>query len=265
MNTVAEVKRCARCILPASLPSAQLDEAGVCHHCRTFEASHGNWDAVKAQRKSELEELVEQARQLHRPYDCLIPLSGGKDSTYALYVCSKVYGLKCLSVTFDNGYLAEPARANIKNAMEATGADHLMFTPNRANLLNLYKQFLETSGDFCSVCMRGIHVSTVTATKAFDIPLVVTGNGNRFAYLNMMEEVFQYGDASFFRNVLAESATPEDLSLLGAIPSQSETDVSQVQQGMPKRIALKLLRLARKVPDRLIRMLDPPESHRETS
>lgn len=172
-----DIERCARCILPASLPSVELDEDGVCNHCRTYEASFGDWEAVAEQKKAQLEKLLAQAQQLRRSYDCLIPLSGGKDSTYALYLC-KVYGLKCLCVTFDNGFLSGYARANIQRSLEATGADHLMYTANRDHLLRLYGLFLEKSGGICRACMTGINVSTQMATKAFDIPLLVHGGAS---------------------------------------------------------------------------------------
>jgi tRNA(Ile)-lysidine synthase TilS/MesJ len=45
-------------------------------------------------------------------YDCLVPLSGGKDSTYVLYLCARVYGLKVLAMNFDNGFQSPLAREN---------------------------------------------------------------------------------------------------------------------------------------------------------
>jgi len=79
-----DIKRCKRCILPESLPSVKLDKNGICNHCNTYDRLFSNWKDVKSQRKKEFEDLLEWAKRLNRNYDCLILLSGGKDSTYAL-------------------------------------------------------------------------------------------------------------------------------------------------------------------------------------
>lgn len=97
-----EIKRCNRCILPASLSNITFDENGVCNHCLKYEHDFKNWDLIKDRREKEFIEILEKAKKLKRPYDCLVPLSGGKDSTYALYLATKVYGLKTLAVTLDN-------------------------------------------------------------------------------------------------------------------------------------------------------------------
>ena len=78
-------------------------------------------------KKKQFEQIIEKVKKQNAEYDCLIPLSGGKDSTYALYVCDKIYNLKCLCITFDNGFLSDYARKNIKNAINATRADHIYF------------------------------------------------------------------------------------------------------------------------------------------
>ena len=86
-----DVKRCTRCILPESLPSVELDKSGVCNYCRTYDRLFSNWENVKSQRKKEFEHLLQRVKRLNRPYDCLIPLSGGKDSTYTLYLFNKIF------------------------------------------------------------------------------------------------------------------------------------------------------------------------------
>lgn len=78
-----EIKRCNRCILPASLAGITFDESGICNHCRKYEADFKDWEHIKERRKDEFEEILEKTKKLKRPYDVLVPLSGGKDSTYA--------------------------------------------------------------------------------------------------------------------------------------------------------------------------------------
>ena len=123
-----DIKRCTRCILPASLTGITFDESGVCNHCRKYEADFKDWELIKERRKNEFEEILAKTKKLKRPYDVLVPLSGGKDSTYALYLCTKVYGLKTLSVTLDNGFLTQPAKDNIRNAIASCNTDHIFYT-----------------------------------------------------------------------------------------------------------------------------------------
>ena len=169
------IDRCRSCVLPASLPSLSLGEDGTCGGCAGYR-SRKERDAGRPRKKEEFEALVERARKLDRTYDCLIPLSGGKDSTYALYLCEKVYKLKCLCVTFDNGYLAPGALANIQAALAATRADHIMYQVSRAVMLDLYKLFLRKTGAFCPPCLRGIGLAASLAER-FRIPLTVAGTG----------------------------------------------------------------------------------------
>jgi hypothetical protein len=243
-----EVRRCIRCILPESLPSVELDENNVCKHCREYDALLNDWQAIRAKRKSEFEDLLMQARQLKRHYDCLIPLSGGKDSTYALYLCSKVYGLRCLCITFDNGFMTEYARKNIKSGLSEAGADHLLYSINRDLLLKLYKLFLAKSGNFCSVCMRGIHVSTQRAAKAFNVPLIISGGGARISYVNMFPEVFKSGgDLHFFQSILAEEPLERDAApLLGTDSRQRQALKTQLHKLGLKATASKLLQFVKR-------------------
>jgi hypothetical protein len=195
-------KRCTNCVLPCALPSITLDKDGVCNYCRQYKWSFSNIDEVMQERKKALDEIVNKYKKLSRPYDCLIPLSGVKDSTYALYICSKIYDMKCLCVTFDNGYMASHAKKNIRNTVEAAGADHLFYTVNRGLLNDLYKLFLLKAGDFCSVCMRGIEQCRQIVSKEYGIPMTIDGGGSRIAYLDI-PEVFQGGEPNFFKNVIS--------------------------------------------------------------
>jgi len=195
-----DVIRCSRCILPASLPSVKLDEKGVCNYCNNFDRSFGDWDSQKKFKKKQFEQIVEKIKKLNSEYDCLIPLSGGKDSTYALYVCDKIYNMKCLCITFDNGFLSDYARRNIKNAINATKADHIYYAVNPKKMLELYKHFIMSCGHVCIPCMRGIGFVSYFPLEAFNIPIVITGNGRRISYLSGFPELFQSGDLTVFKN-----------------------------------------------------------------
>jgi 3'-phosphoadenosine 5'-phosphosulfate sulfotransferase (PAPS reductase)/FAD synthetase len=125
-----EIRRCTRCVIPTSLPSVKTDREGVCQFCRRIDGVL-NWSKVRAAKtQAEFEHIVKKVKARAKPYDCLIPLSGGKDSTYVLYLCGRIYDLKRLCVTFDNGYLSEHAKNNFENAINATRADHIFYNAN---------------------------------------------------------------------------------------------------------------------------------------
>jgi hypothetical protein len=193
---------CSRCILPSNLSSLNFDSHGVCSYCRQYEKDFADWNEIAPRKLTEFEELLEKAKQLNRPYDCLVPLSGGKDSTYVLYLCSKIYKLNCLAISFDNGFLTEPAKKNIQNALTNCSADHIFYHVNKANSQQLFKTFIKKTGDFCNACMRGINYSIETATKMFNIPIVIKGSGRRVQYVSQIREVSSLSTPSYFANIL---------------------------------------------------------------
>src|SRR4051812_8472412 len=104
-----ELKRCTRCGLPETHETIIFDDAGVCNICRQqdYKNSVIDWKAKKA----ELDTLVAAYRDKH-DYDCIIPFSGGKDSTWTLYYLVEEYGIKPLVVRFDHGFLRPNLQEN---------------------------------------------------------------------------------------------------------------------------------------------------------
>jgi len=213
---MSQIERCKRCILPTSLPSVKLDEHGICNPCREYEHSMAKWISTKEKMCKKWEAIVAAAKKKNRRYDCLIPLSGGKDSVYALYVCAKMSGLKCLCITFDNGYMTQHATDNIRRSIDACDADHMTFRLSRPTQLLLYRMYLSRCGSFCPACMRGIFESIEIASRTFKIPLVVLGGGWRVTYLSMLTEIFQGGDQWVFSRVADQQPRIEAAHRLGA-------------------------------------------------
>lgn len=196
------LKRCTRCLLPSTMSEITFDTEGVCNYCRKYEKDFQDWDSIKERKEKEFSEILSKAKKLRRTYDCLVPLSGGKDSTYVLYLCSRVYKLKTLAVSLDNGFLSNPAKENIKNALKNCNADHIYYTINRENSRELFKTFLQKTGDFCNACMRGINYAIEISLKSFNIPLVIRGSGRRVQYVSQIKEISGLNTASYFGNVL---------------------------------------------------------------
>lgn len=238
-----DIKRCRRCILPASLANITFDSDGVCNHCRKYESDFKDWELIKERKKAEFEEILETAKRLKRPYDVLVPLSGGKDSTYAIYLCTKVYGLKTLSVTLDNGFLTQTAKDNIRNAIASCDADHIFYTINRGNSSELFKVFTERTGDFCNACMRGINYSIEFAARNFNIPLVIKGSGRRVQYVSQIKEVSSLNTASYFSNVIKNTDAEKKFRYLSL--NKHKLEFQKIAGGMCDIIGIKRTSLMR--------------------
>lgn len=102
--------------MPVSVPRASLDEDGVCSFCRSYETATPLGDHA-------LRELLSRRALGPTGYDSIVPLSGGRDSSYVLYMAKQVYGLKPLAVNFDNEFRTSQAVANMENACRTLGVD----------------------------------------------------------------------------------------------------------------------------------------------
>jgi hypothetical protein len=160
-----------------------------------------NWENDREKRAETFKNILKKAKKRKAQYDVLVPFSGGKDSTYVLYLATQVYNLKTLAYTFDNGFQSEAAKDNIRNAIDASGADHYFFRMDKKKLMTLYKHFMKHTGLYCSVCMRGISLGRIVAHRKFKIPLILRGTSIRTEEWPT-PEIFQASDAGFFKNVI---------------------------------------------------------------
>ncbi len=204
------MERCSRCVTPTSYPGTRLNSDGVCNQCLDYESKYAHWDETRAQRAEKFRTILDQARRRSSYYHALVPLSGGKDSAYVLYLATKVYNLRVLCYTIDNGFHSPIAKENIASALAATGADHFVFRPHHGSLMKLYRHFLEHTGMFCPVCMRGITAGSFFVSHKFNIPLILTGSSEKTEE-RLVPDIFQDGDLSFFKKVLKEHPFPDDI------------------------------------------------------
>jgi hypothetical protein len=190
--------------LTTDVPGVTIKKGDVCSICDEYDRLWGNWKAQLPKKRIELEKIFHKAKTKERSYDVLVPISGGKDSTYALYVCRKEYDLNCLAVTFDNGFLTEHAKQNIKRACHILGVDHYFFKPDRKLLMMLYRHFFLKTGFFCPACTRGMGVGNFRTQIGFRIPLMVRGSAGRTEEY-VSNAFFLTGTHSLIENVLHEA------------------------------------------------------------
>jgi len=166
------LKRCKKCLLPETHESIIFDEEGVCNICRQSEFKNEKIDWNK--RKEELTELIESHRGKY-DYDCIVPFSGGKDSTWTLYYLMKEYKLKPLVVRFDHGFLRHNLNENTIRVLRNLGADFHTFTPNWKIVQKLMLQSFLEKGDFCWHCHTGIFSYPMHVAIKEKVPLIFWG------------------------------------------------------------------------------------------
>lgn len=168
----SELRRCKKCLLPETHESITFDENGVCSVCRQVEFKKEKIDWVR--RKQELTELIESYRGKY-DYDCIVPFSGGKDSTWTLYYLMKEYKVKPLVVRFDHGFLRPNLNENTTRVLRNLGADFHTFTPNWKVVQKLMLQSFLEKGDFCWHCHTGIFSYPMHVAIRYNVPLIFWG------------------------------------------------------------------------------------------
>jgi hypothetical protein len=178
-----EVRTCSKCILHDKIDGVVIDDDGICNHCKDYKpfVPFGEDKLLK---------IFDKARKKHRIYDALVPLSGGKDSTYVLYLAVKKYGLNVLTYTFDNSFMSDFAIKNIESTVRECGVDHIWVKHDEAMIRELYSTTLRQSGEICGICGIGIENSTLKISEAWKIPLILMGHSPAEANSSTGENIY---------------------------------------------------------------------------
>lgn len=168
-----QLRYCTRCCMPETNEGIAFDEMGICKACRSSEQKMRiDW----ATRQSSLKEILEDAKaKSGNNYDCIVPISGGKDSAFQLHVLVKVFGMTPLAVTFSHNWFTETGRYNLENICEKLGVDHIMYTPKRGLVNKLARKSLHMIGDSCWHCHAGVWSFPFHVAVKFKIPLIIYG------------------------------------------------------------------------------------------
>lgn len=165
---------CRRCVYPmASAVPLNFDGDGVCSGCRVHDQkSRIDWN----ERAQWLRELVDEYRSPDGSgYDCLIPVSGGKDSWFQTWYATEVLGLNPLLVTYNGNNYSEVGLRNLKRMRETFGVDHLFFSPGRQTLIKLNRLCFKKMGDMNWHAHAGIFTYPVRVAVQMRIPLILWG------------------------------------------------------------------------------------------
>jgi N-acetyl sugar amidotransferase len=171
------LRYCTRCVMPDSKPDLQFDEEGVCSACRAYERRREvDWEV----RAKELHDILSRYRSDGSNWDCIVPVSGGKDSTYQV-IRMLQFGLNPLCVNARTCDLSDLGRANIEN-VKKLGVDFVEFSPDPVTRAKLNRIGLTEVGDISWPEHVGIFTIPVRAAVQFGVPLIVWGENSQDEY-----------------------------------------------------------------------------------
>jgi len=172
------IRYCTRCVMPDTKPDLRMDAEGVCSACRHYEQRKAvDWN----QRALQLREILERYRSRdHSTYDCVVPVSGGKDSTYQVIRMLEL-GMNPLCVTATTDHLSELGRVNIEN-LKRLGVDYVEMTPNPLVRRRINRLALAQVGDISWPEHVAIFTIPVRVAVQQRVPLIVWGENSQDEY-----------------------------------------------------------------------------------
>ncbi|MCF8104162.1 MAG: hypothetical protein K9K64_01655 [Desulfohalobiaceae bacterium] len=162
------------------MPGADIDRQGLCRYCRDYQVKDNQGDEQERQkREADLEQALSRCRG-RGEYDCLVPVSGGKDSLYLLYILKKHYDLNVLAFTTDVN-IPDLAWKNIQRALRILDIDHLSFSASFCFYTKLFRYLLQNQEERGAVYTVSYVYAPLFEGDAIrialekDIPLILAG------------------------------------------------------------------------------------------
>lgn len=190
------VTYCAKCTVPSSSAvPIEFNDKGICSACSTSnESNEIDW----GRRENFFIQLVEEYKAVASgDYDCIIPVSGGKDSYWQVHIALK-FGLKPLLVTYNGNNYSSVGLDNLKNMRDVFGVDHIFYTPGVETLKKLNRLGQRMMGDMNWHAHAGIFTYPIQVAVEKKIPLMLWGEhgfmdlGGMHSYKDMVEFTYRY-------------------------------------------------------------------------
>jgi len=163
---------CSSCLIDEST-GVSIKENGICKYCALIDEHRDVIDAIGCK-----ENILKQRINLFSDkgqYDCIVGLSGGKDSSYMVYRLKSNYNARVLTYTNDNGFLTPYAKENIEGIVRDFGVDHVWMRPGSDYLRAIYRSNLKKEGWPCSACVHMGESAIWTLAYEKKIPFIISG------------------------------------------------------------------------------------------
>jgi len=171
---------CNKCVIPETRPDIIFDKQGICDACYSARLKEKiDWST----RKKGFEKIIEKYHSKSgNNYDCIIPVSGGKDSYYQTYICKIKYGLNPLLVSFEPTPLSSIGEKNLLNMGKVFGCDLLHFRKNPQVYTELARTAFKRLGDHLWPYHVGIFTTPFRIAVKLRIPLIIWGENSQLEY-----------------------------------------------------------------------------------
>ena len=193
-------KICSRCVSDTTIPSIRFDERGICNFCKRHDEMEKKFP-LNELGEQKLNRLIEEikAKGKNKDYDCIVGVSGGRDSTYTLYTAVKM-GLRPLAVHFDNGWNSEIAVGNIKKATTKLDVDLHTVVADWEEFKDLQKSFLRASVPDAEIPTDYVIISVLYQAAA-EIGTKYLLNGHSFRTEGIAPIGWTYMDGRYVKSV----------------------------------------------------------------
>lgn len=172
------MKYCKKCLQPDTRPGVYFNEEGVCGACLwEEEKKHIDWKA----REKELQDIADNAKcRAKGAYDCVVGVSGGKDSTLQAFYARDVLKLRPLLVSYDNFGITDLARANFNN-LKKHGFEVMSITPSLNTAKKISKHCFYKYLYIGKALENFLYACTYVIANQFNIPLIIQGENGALA------------------------------------------------------------------------------------
>ncbi|MCG2590806.1 amino acid adenylation domain-containing protein [Rhodohalobacter sulfatireducens] len=187
-NKAENLFYCTSCGLPSNYPSISYNSEGVCSLCQNFD-NYQSQVSHYFRTMDDLRELISSRKRSDSEYDCIMLLSGGKDSTYALAKLKEL-GFRVLAYNFDNGFISEEALDNARKICNDLDVDLLIDSTDAMN--EIFVDSLQRHNNVCNGCFKAIYTLSTHVALEKNIPIIVTGlSRGQFFETRLSEELFK--------------------------------------------------------------------------
>ena len=174
-----KIRYCIKCVFPETKPDLTIDQDGICSACRSVDEKFDqiDWDL----RKKDFEKIINNYKKDGVGYDCIIPVSGGKDSTYQAYFMKEVYGMNPLCICFETTAPTDLGNQNLDN-ISKLGIDVIHFKKNYHVYKKMVVESFKRVGDEMWPNHIGIFTVPVMLAVKMNIPLIIWGENSQMEY-----------------------------------------------------------------------------------
>ncbi len=189
-----KMRYCKKCLQPDTRPNILFDENQVCYACKYEESKAGiDWKAREAELQAIADEAKQKSKERGNTYDCIIGVSGGKDSTFQAVYAKEKLGLNPLLINCMPDEITEIGRKNIDN-LNNLGFDIISIRPNPIVAKKLARKSFFERGNIIAASEYCLWASAYIMAEKFDIPLIIQGE-NAALTLGAAKQQEATGDA----------------------------------------------------------------------